>query len=122
MFRQEGTPSSVSRVTGEGGAAGTQWRYDCGHGRSATYIFDRRRVLANFLTSCHVWHTAAGTRVGMRRPEAEEREGKPAESAGCGDGLSIARRGKAWMYVTFTSQASPVRFITVAGGNSVLGC
>lgn len=119
---QEGPPTSVSPTTGEGGVAATAWRYDCGRGRSSTYIFDRHGVLANFVTSCHVWRTAAGTRVGMRRREAEQREGKGADVGPCGGGLSIVRQGKASMYVTFTSGASPVRFITVAARNNVLGC
>lgn len=119
--RWAGHPSSTSRETGEGGVAIYVMRYDCGHGRSSSYYFGRHRRLANFATTCHRWRTADGTRVGDAYDEAVANEHKASQPS-CGDGESITRVGRAYLFVTFFTTGGNVRALAVAGHNSVLGC
>jgi hypothetical protein len=61
-------------------------------------------------------------RVGDSHTLAEANEGKTATAAGCGDGESIERVGRATLFVTFFTPGGAVRALAVAGHNSVLGC
>jgi hypothetical protein len=120
--RYAGRPSAMSSTTGENGVPGIDLRYDCGGGRSSTYIFGADGRLANFLTTCRRWRTANGTRIGDTQATAEANEGKQATSAECGDGETIERTGRATLFVTFFTAGGLVRALAVAGRNSVLGC
>jgi hypothetical protein len=66
--------------------------------------------------------TANGTRVGDEHTTAEDNEGKRATIAGCGDGETIERTGRATLSITFFTSGGLVRALAVAGRNGVLGC
>jgi hypothetical protein len=119
---QEGNPSTTRPTFGEGGVAATEWRYGCGHGRGSSYFFNGPGVLVNFITTCHSWRTANGTRVGDTQAEAEAKEGKQASASVCGDGRTIERRGTADLFITFLTEQGPVRALALAGRGGVLGC
>jgi hypothetical protein len=116
-----GRPTLTSDQPGENGAPAHELRYGCGHGRATSYTFDGHGRLANFITTCHRFRTADGTRVGDSQVRAERLEGKNAE-AGCGGGKAIFRQGGAFLYVSFFTVGGDVRALAVAGRNSVLGC
>jgi hypothetical protein len=117
-----GRPTATSRAPGENGAPSLEQRYGCGGGRSSAYIFAADGRLANFVTTCRRWRTANGTRIGDTQATAEANEGKDATAAGCGDGESIERTGRARLFVTFFNSGGLVRALAVAGRNSALGC
>lgn len=119
---QEGKPSIARPTVGEGGVAATEWRYGCGHGRHSSYFFNGPGVLVNFITTCHSWRTANGTRVGDTQADAEANEGKQASVSVCGSGRTITRRGAADLFITFFTDGGPVRALALAGRGSVLGC
>lgn len=120
--KMEGRRGRTSAVQGENGRTGTELRYDCGRSRSSSYIFDSAGRLSNFLTTCRSWRTADGTSVGDAQDDAESAEGKAATTAGCGNGETITRRGRATLYVTFFTVGGSVRALAVEGRRSVLGC
>jgi hypothetical protein len=119
--RYAGRPTTTERSLGENGAPTLELGYGCGGDRSSVYVFDRTGHLANFLTTCHEWETANGTRVGDEQSSAEDNEGKRA-IAGCGNGETIERTGRATLFITFFRSGGRVRALAVAGRNSVLGC
>ncbi|HEX8121262.1 MAG TPA: hypothetical protein VF549_08355 [Solirubrobacteraceae bacterium] len=123
VLRWAGRPTSRSSGVGEGGVSVYELRYACGRGKSSTYFFGARRILANFTTNCRQWRTARGTRVGTSYDEAAVNEGKDPAGAICGGGEVIERRGRrATLFVTFFRAGGLVRALAVAGKNSVLGC
>lgn len=122
VMRYAGRPTNISRGFGEGNVPHLELRYGCGGGRSSSYVFDRKGRLANFVTTCHRWQTANGTRIGDAQALAEQKEGKQATVAECGDGELIERHGRAVLFVTFFQSGGVVRAFAVAGKNSVLGC
>jgi len=123
VIRFAGRPRRETFETVENGAVMRFYTYNCGHGRKSTYVFDADDRLANFLTTCHSWRTANGTRVGDDQQTAERNEGKAATPIQCGSGgPEIERTGRAWLYVSFVREDGLVRGLAVAGRNGVLGC
>jgi hypothetical protein len=120
--RYAGRPTTTSRSPGENGVPTLELRYGCGASRSSSYFFDRTGHLANFLTTCHRWQTANGTHIGDSQSTAEANERKRATIAGCGNGRTIERTGRATLFITFFASGGRARALAIAGHNSVLGC
>lgn len=81
----------------------------------------------DFITTSSRWRTAAGTRIGDLREDAEAAENKSAKVRGCGsDTPTIYKRGRVDLYIDFSeADEDGAEFVTgfaLAGRNGVLGC
>jgi hypothetical protein len=120
----EGEPARVQDFTSAGGGAARSLTYRCGTRCTTSYYLnlDEGGLLGDFETRSRRFRTRHGTRVGMRRSEAERRERRRAR-LGCQTAIFLrTRSANLWVVMSRTRGGTVRSLLAISNRYNVLDC